>query len=56
MIPKEYRDFAGLKKELISVGMGDYIEIWDAKTLEDKLNGMSVAQANRIKRDYKEKQ
>ncbi len=56
MIPKEYREFANLTKDLVSVGMGDYIEIWDEKTLEGKLNGMTVAEANRIKKAYMEKQ
>ncbi len=56
MIPREYREHAGLKKDLVSVGMGDYIEIWDETAFEEKMKGMSVQTANRIKKEYKEKQ
>ncbi len=56
MIPREYREFAGLTKDLVSVGMGDYIEIWDEESLETKLKGMSVATANRIKKEHRERQ
>jgi len=28
-IPPEYREFAGLNKECIVLGQGEYIEIWD---------------------------
>ena len=56
MIPREYRDFAGLKKDLVSVGMGDYIEVWDEEALTEQLKGMTVTAANSIKRAYKEKQ
>lgn len=56
MIPKEYREYANLTKDLVSVGMGDHIEIWDEKTLEGKLGGMTVKEANQIKKKYMEKQ
>ncbi len=56
MIPREYREFAGLKKDLVSVGMGDYIEIWDEEAFTEKMKGMSIATANRIKKEYKAKQ
>ena len=52
MIPKEYREHAGLKKDLVSVGMGDYIEIWDEATFENKMKGMTVTQANRIRKNF----
>ncbi len=56
MIPKTYREHANLTKDLVSIGMGDHIEIWDQKTIEDKLGGMTVQQANAIKKAYRDKQ
>lgn len=53
MIPREYREHAGLTKDLVSVGMGDYIEIWDEEAFANKMKGLSVTTANRIKKDYK---
>ncbi len=32
LIPIKYREYAGLKKELVASGVGDHFEIWDAET------------------------
>ncbi len=37
-IPQKLREYAGLSKNLIVVGMIDHIEIWD----EDEWNGMNL--------------
>lgn len=31
LIPVRYRNYAGLKKELVATGVGDHFEIWDAE-------------------------
>lgn len=56
MIPREYRESANLKKDLVSVGMGDYIEIWDEESLAKKLGTMTIEKANHIRKSHKEKQ
>lgn len=55
MIPKPLREFAGLKKNLITVGMGDYIEIWDEDNYKRDMTDMSVSQANRVAAAYRAK-
>ena len=55
MIPKSMRDYAGLKKNLITVGMGDYIEIWEEENYLKAMADMSVAQANRVTTAYRTK-
>ena len=35
LIPAEYRNFAGLTKEITLVGVEDHAEIWDQKAWED---------------------
>ncbi len=55
MIPKSMRDYAGLKKNLMTVGMGDYIEIWDEDNYWQSVKDLSVAEANRVAKDYRTK-
>lgn len=55
MIPKSIREYAGLNKNLISVGMGDYIEIWEEENYLQSVKDMSVAAANRVAKDYRTK-
>jgi len=37
LLPQQLRDYAGLKKQIVSIGVGDRAEIWD-KDLWDKYN------------------
>ncbi len=38
MIPQYLREFAGIKKNVIMLGVGGRVEIWDADTLNDYRN------------------
>ena len=38
-IPPPLRAYAGLERELVVTGVGNYAEIWDATTWDDYLNG-----------------
>lgn len=33
-LPKSFREYAGLVKDVITVGMGDYVEIWAQEQFE----------------------
>ena len=44
-VPLSVRKFAGLKKDVISVGMEDYIEIWDQEAYEALLEGYQSGDA-----------
>lgn len=35
LLPQNLREFAGLEKEVVFVGVGQRIEIWDKKTLDE---------------------
>ena len=52
-IPKSFRDYAKLTKDVVTVGMGSYIEIWSLEKFEEQMNGMSIQQANTLA--YKKK-
>lgn len=45
-IPKTFRDDAGLTKDIITVGMGSYIEIWAKENYEARIGTMTIQQAN----------
>lgn len=47
-IPKYYRDIAGIKKDVVTVGFSDFIEIWDRDRFEEKRSKMSIREANAI--------
>jgi MraZ protein len=37
LVPALYREYAGLEGEAVCVGMGKYMSLWAASTLEDEL-------------------
>lgn len=56
MIPKWMRDHAGFNKDtldVVTVGMGDYIEIWTAENYAANMEGMTIARANEIARAHR---
>ncbi|MBT0549421.1 division/cell wall cluster transcriptional repressor MraZ [Riemerella anatipestifer] len=36
-IPKDLKDFAGMEKEIVISGVGDFFEIWDKKSYEENI-------------------
>lgn len=48
IIPKALRAEVGIKKDVVTVGMGDYIEIWSKEVRSEKIDSMSRSEANRI--------
>ena len=52
-IPKSFRDYAKLSKDVVTVGMGNYVEIWSLEKFEEQMSGMSIQQANTLA--YKKK-
>lgn len=38
VVSKEHREYANLLKEVVIVGMGNTLEIWDAKVLSEQTN------------------
>jgi MraZ protein len=46
LIPQFLRDFAGLEKEAIIVGVGGSIEIWSPETWQEQLDELSDTEAN----------
>lgn len=48
IIPKALRAEAGIKKDVVTVGMGDYIEIWAKEVRNEKIDSMTRSEANRI--------
>ncbi len=47
-IPKSFREYAGLVKDVVTVGMGNYIEIWAQEKFENSVGSMTIEQANRV--------
>lgn len=41
-LPGEYRDFAGLEKNVVSSGAFDHVELWDEATFDKQDVGMDV--------------
>ena len=52
-IPKCFRDYAKHTKDVVTVGMGNYVEIRSLEKFEEQMNGMSIQQANTLA--YKKK-
>ena len=55
-IPKSFRDYAKLTKDVVTVGMGNYVEIWSLEKFEEQMNGMSIQQANTLTNKKKAEQ
>jgi len=49
-IPQELRDWAGIKKELVTVGLLDKIEIWSKDNWEDATNKTELEQSDFAKK------
>lgn len=47
-IPRPFRLYASLEKDVITVGMGNYVEIWAAEKFETDVGSMSIQQANQV--------
>lgn len=47
-IPKAFREYAGLGKDVVTVGMGQYIEIWAQDKFEASVGSMTIQQANML--------
>ena len=47
-LPKAFREDAGMVKDVVTVGMGDYIEIWAQERFKEKVGGMTLQQANAL--------
>ncbi len=47
-IPKYLRDYAGLEKEIVIIGLVDFIEVWDKDRYEAKKAEMTLKQANSV--------
>ncbi len=45
-IPKYLREMAGLQKNVTTLGVGDFIEIWDTERWEEKCKQLPIRQAN----------
>ncbi len=45
LIPTNLREHANLEKDAIIIGVGDSLEIWDAKTLNDSDDDFDMIQA-----------
>ncbi len=42
LIPNAYKEYAGLEKNLVSLGVGDHIEIWSEDEFEATVKGISA--------------
>ncbi len=47
-IPKYYREIAGIKKDVVTIGFADFIEIWDRDRFEEMRSRMSIREANAV--------
>lgn len=47
-VPKFFLKAANIDKDIVSIGMGDYVEIWAAEEFAAKEGAMSLRDANRI--------
>lgn len=47
-IPKSFREYAELGKDVVTVGMGDYVEIWSQEKFEASVGSMTIQQANAV--------
>ena len=47
-IPKYFREYAGIEKDVVTVGMGKYIEIWALERFQSNVGSMSNQQANAV--------
>ena len=45
-LPKLLRKEVGIEKDVVTVGMGDYIEIWAKEVRYDRVDSMSRVEAN----------
>lgn len=54
-IPRTFRDHAEIAKEVVSVGMGNFIEIWAQHVYEQRIGGMEIRKANAIAYGKREK-
>ncbi len=52
-LPKSFREYASIEKDVITVGMGDYVEIWAQDRFERAVGDMTIQQANALA--YKKK-
>lgn len=43
LIPSDLRDFAGLKKDVVVIGLDDKAEIWDKELWDTQQNNMDMA-------------
>ena len=48
MYPRSFLEYAKLSKDVVSVGMGNYVEIWSLEKFEAQSSGMSMEQANTL--------
>jgi len=52
LIPQKLRDYAGINKDLISIGVSEYIEVW-SKEFRDEANSAGTADdLARIMKEY----
>ena len=42
LVPKDLKIFAGLEKEVVISGVGDFFEIWDKKAYEENISANQV--------------
>ena len=43
LLPADMIDFGGFTKELVTLGMWNYLELWDEERLKEKESGMTYA-------------
>ena len=41
-LPKSFREYAGLQKDVVTVGMGDYVDIWAQEKFDEAVGSMSI--------------
>ncbi len=45
-IPKQFREYAAIQKDVITVGMGTYIEIWAQEVFDARIGGKTMQEVN----------